>query len=65
VKIEEKQEKLKLNAAHQVLVYANDINLMKDNINAMKNTDLMPIYKCRENLVYIYVSLQGKIMTYR
>jgi hypothetical protein len=33
---------LKLNATHQLLVYADDLNLLGDNINATKkNTDTM------------------------
>jgi hypothetical protein len=41
-KIEEKQMGMKLNGAHQILVYADDINLLGDNINTkQKNTGVL------------------------
>jgi hypothetical protein len=37
--MKENQVRLKLNAAHQVLVCASDVKLLRDNINIMKNTE--------------------------
>jgi cob(I)alamin adenosyltransferase len=39
-KVQENQVGLKLNATHQMLVYADDINLLEDNIDTIKkNTE--------------------------
>jgi hypothetical protein len=35
-KIQENQVELKLNGTHQLLVYADDVNLLDDNIDAIK-----------------------------
>jgi hypothetical protein len=41
-KVQEIQVGLKLNGTHQVLVYADDVNLLGDNIDAMKkNTETL------------------------
>jgi hypothetical protein len=41
-KVQENQMKLKLNGTHQLLLYANDVNLLKDNIDTTKkNTETL------------------------
>jgi hypothetical protein len=41
-KVHENQVELKLNGTHQLLVYANDVNLLGDNIDTMKkNTETL------------------------
>jgi hypothetical protein len=36
--VQENQVGLKLNGTHQMLVYADDVNLLEDNIDAIKKT---------------------------
>jgi hypothetical protein len=36
---QETQVRLKLNGTHQLLAYANDVNLMGDNIDTIKETE--------------------------
>jgi hypothetical protein len=61
-KVQENQVGLKLNGTHQLLAYADDVNLLGDNIDTIKkNTDTLIVRslsrnKCRETLVYIGVS---------
>jgi retron-type reverse transcriptase len=38
-KVQENQVRLKLNRTHQLLAYADDVNLLGDNIDAIKNTE--------------------------
>jgi hypothetical protein len=41
-KVQENQMELKLNATHQLLAYANDVNLLGDNIDTVKkNTETL------------------------
>jgi hypothetical protein len=41
-KVQENQVGLKLNGTHQVLVYASDMNLLRDNIDIInKNTETL------------------------
>jgi hypothetical protein len=41
-KVQEKQVGLKLNGTHQLLAYADDVNLLGDNIDTIKkNTDIL------------------------
>jgi hypothetical protein len=38
MKVQENQVGLKLNRAHQLLVYADDVNLLGDNLDAIKKS---------------------------
>jgi hypothetical protein len=41
-KVQENQVGLKLNGTHQLLVYADDVNLLKDNVDKIKkNTETL------------------------
>jgi hypothetical protein len=45
---------LKLNVTHQLLAYADDVNLLGDNVDTIKkNTETRN--KCRENQVYVAI----------
>jgi hypothetical protein len=50
---------LKLNGTHQQLVYADDVNLLGDNIGAIKkDTDIL-IYGSKETDLEAYVAVQN------
>jgi hypothetical protein len=40
-KIQENQVGLKLNGTHQLLANAHDVNLLRDNIDTVKNTETL------------------------
>jgi retron-type reverse transcriptase len=47
-KVQENQVGLKLNATHQLLEYADDVNLLGDNIDTMKRNTETLIYTIKE-----------------
>jgi hypothetical protein len=52
-KVQENQEGLKLNGTHQLLAYADDVNLLGDNIDAIKKTTETLTLGRREDEVYV------------
>jgi hypothetical protein len=62
-KVQENQAGLKLNGTHQLLAYADDVNLLGDNIDTQKYTETLTdaskevgLEANRENQVYVGVS---------
>jgi hypothetical protein len=43
-KVKENKMELKLNATHQLLAYADDVNLLRDNIDSVK--EIIAFYRC-------------------
>jgi hypothetical protein len=74
-KVKENQVGLKLNRTHQLLVYADDVNLLGDNINNMKKNTETLIETSKEVgrevntettklCCYLFTRMQSKIMTF-
>jgi hypothetical protein len=58
-KVQENRAGLKLNGTHQVLAYADDVNLLGDNIDAInKNTETL-IDASKEVGLEVYVGVLG------
>jgi hypothetical protein len=72
-KIEENHVGLKLNGTHQLLAYADDVNLLEDNIDTIKKKTETLIDASEEagqkqtqklsTCCYLFTSMQGKFMT--
>jgi hypothetical protein len=68
--------RLKLNGTYQLLVYADNVTLLEDNINTIKESTETLIDACKEvslevntektkDMLLSYHRMQGKIMIYR
>jgi hypothetical protein len=60
-KVQANKEGLKFDGTHQLLVYANDVNLLDENKNVIKkNTDaLLIVYATRSKEVYLKVNAKN------
>jgi hypothetical protein len=66
-KVKENQERMKQNGIHPLLVYADNVNLLGENINTIKkNTDaLLDVSEEAGKHMLCINTRMGKITTYR
>jgi hypothetical protein len=58
-KVQENQVRLKLNGRHQLLVYADDVNLLDDNIGTIKKNTETLIDTSKEVGLEVYVAVSS------
>jgi hypothetical protein len=63
-KVEETQVGLKMNGTHQLLAYADDVNLLRDNIDTIKNNTEILIGASKEVGLEINVNKKLSICCY-
>jgi hypothetical protein len=56
-KVQENQVSLKLNATHHLLAYADDVNLLGDNINTIKKNTKTLIDASKPNVMNILICI--------